>query len=94
MANTHGERHVADQAASSGLTIDTLLTPATYAVLKRVPAFWCDEDVVKQEIAGQVGQTLASVSRRLHRLWALGLVEFRKTGKEMPAREVRKISKD
>lgn len=72
---------------------ETLLTPATFHVLERVPAEWWDERDVKAQIATTLGLGIGDVARRMASLVRLRLVERRKRNTIEPSTEIRRVGK-
>lgn len=73
---------------------EPLLTPATYQVLTRVPAEWCNEVRTLRMIALRLDVSRASVRKRLDYLRRLGLVERRRPLTIAPEIEIRRVGKE
>lgn len=73
---------------------DTLLSPAAYQVLVRVPLIWWDAKEAEQEIALVLCRPVGDVRRHLTQLRGLKLIEYRRRQTIAPSFEIRRIAKD
>lgn len=68
-----------------------LLTPGDYAVLRRIPAYWFNEDEALSSIGAVVGEPVSVVRRRFTSLIARALVERRRSRSLAAPWEIRKV---
>lgn len=73
---------------------DVLLTPETYAVLKRVPEFWFDELAARREIAAALESSALCVGKRFDYLRKAGLIERRRSPQIEHQSEIRRVAKE